>query len=295
MSSPTPPVPSTPPSLKPPRAEQEIKIVSHSNLSYWWPVWGIGLVLGILSYFSDERMAIVPAGTMVATIPKDTNVEVDNNQRVVKLDRPTEGLIVPNGRHLLSEKQTGKPEDPHLRISASDNYAVFFIIVLLLVIVVTNVPLRGLWSIVVIMIIGFLSIIFSLLHWWERILHEFGRLHIYINAAGYFVFSLVLLAIWLAIFYLFDQQVYMIFTPGQLRLREEIGGGEKVYDTAGMHFQKQRSDLFRHWILGFGSGDLTVTAMGATAEHFNLPNVWNINSKLHRLEDMLREKPVVQG
>ena len=57
------------------------------------------------------------------------------------------------------------------------------------------------------------------------------------------------------VFALFDRQTFMIFTPGQVRVRQEIGGEETVYDTTGITFQKQRSDLFRHWILGLGSGD----------------------------------------
>ena len=33
-----------------------------------------------------------------------------------------------------------------------------------------------------------------------------------------------------------------------------IGSGEVAYDTVGMAVAKRRSDLFRHWILGLGSG-----------------------------------------
>ena len=35
--------------------------------------------------------------------------------------------------------------------------------------------------------------------------------------AGYLVLSSVLLVMWLAIFLLFDKQIYMVFTTGQLR------------------------------------------------------------------------------
>ena len=128
----------------------------------------------------------------------------------------------------------------------------------------------------------------------ESILTALDRLHVYINAAGYLVFSSILLVAWLLVFLVFDSQIYMVFTPGQLRVHEEIGGGESAYDTAGMIIQKQRNDLFRHWILGLGSGDLLVTTSGATAHHFNLPNVLFVGHKVKLIEDMLREKPVVQ-
>jgi hypothetical protein len=87
----------------------------------------------------------------------------------------------------------------------------------------------------------------------------------------------------------------MIFTPGQLKVRTEIGGGEKAFDTAGMTVEKQRSDLFRHWVLGLGSGDLIVNTSGANAHHFDLANVLFVGRKVQQIEDMLREKAVVKG
>ena len=39
---------------------------------------------------------------------------------------------------------------------------------------------------------------------------------------------------WLSTVFFFDRQTYMIFTPGQLKVRLEIGGGETAYDTQGM-------------------------------------------------------------
>jgi len=107
--------------------------------------------------------------------------------------------------------------------------------------------------------------------------------------------SLGLFAVWLLTFLFFDQQIYMIFTPGQLKVRTEIGGGEKAYDTTGMTIEKQRSDLFRHWFLGLGSGDLIVNTSGAQAHHFDLQNVLFVGRKVQEIEEMLRERAVVRG
>jgi hypothetical protein len=87
----------------------------------------------------------------------------------------------------------------------------------------------------------------------------------------------------------------MIFTPGQLKVCLEIGSGETAYDTQGMTIQKERSDLFRHWILGLGSGDLIVRTSGANHHEFVMPNVLNVSSKLKEIEEMQRERPTVQG
>jgi hypothetical protein len=60
-----------------------------------------------------------------------------------------------------------------------------------------------------------------------------------------------------------------------------------------MTLEKQRSDLFRHWLLGLGSGDLIVRTSGAQAHQFDMPNVLFIGRKVHEIEDLLREKSVV--
>jgi hypothetical protein len=264
---------------------QEIKIVSHSTLFYWWPVWAVGFVLFLLTLFDSHRMAIIPDTT-----------QAEHDRMVEGFDGKRDVLVLPKGAHVPTDSTgTPIPANKYLHISKNTSYGVLFTVVLLLVIVITNVPLRGLWSVVVIVSIIFLTIIFSILHWWEDILNALFRLHIMINAAGYLVISLGLFAIWLVTFVFFDSQIYMIFTPGQLKVRQEIGGGEESFDTMGMHIQKHRNDLFRHWILGLGSGDLSVTTAGANARHFELPNVLFVGYKVRQIEDMKSEKPVVQG
>jgi hypothetical protein len=95
-------------------------------------------------------------------------------------------------------------------------------------------------------------------------------------------------------FFIFDRQTYMIFTQGQLRVRLEIGEGETVFDTTGMVVQKQRGDLFRHWILGFGSGDLIVRPMGIS-HVLEMPNVLRVGHVVKRIEEMVKERVVITG
>jgi hypothetical protein len=265
---------------------QEIKIVSHSNLFYWWPVWAVGFVMALLTWFDGHLMAVVPDHTVAlrdATVIKEKTYD----HRDV--------LIAPEGTKLPPARADEPPITPHLHMATNTSYGVIYAVVLILLIVITNVPLRGMWSVMVIVIVIFLTIIFALAHWWGPILDALGKLHIHINAAGYLLISSTLFVVWLITLLLFDPQIYMVFTPGQLRVRQEIGGGEAAYDTAGMVIQKQRNDLFRHWILGLGSGDLIVNTSGATAHHFDLPNVLFVGYKVRQIEDMLREKPIVQG
>jgi hypothetical protein len=283
--------PQAPPPAPPP-SPYEIKIVSHSNLFYWWPVWAVGMIIGALTFFSAHRMVVVPKDTKAY---RGARVEAKEGDKTVSIpDRDV--LITPKKGDLPPHNAPDGPlEDPHFRIATEKSYGVLFVIVLLLVIVITNVPMRGLWSVVAIVLIVTLSIILALAHTadgrslWDHIFELMGRLHIYINAAGYWVMSIGLFAIWLVTFIFFDPQIYMVFTPKQLRVRQEIGGGEAAYDTTGMVIQKQRNDLFRHWVLGLGSGDLIVNTSGATSHHFDMPNVLFVGYKLRQIEDMLRE------
>jgi hypothetical protein len=275
---------------------REIRVVSHCTLFYWWPVWAVGFIMFLITAITGEHMVTVPVHTVAVR-----SAFVDENGK----SRDAYVLPIPDPK---SEKKTflplekedenqpkAQPKQPYLWMSTNKNLGVLFVVVLLLVIVITNIPLRGLWSVIVIVLIVSLSIIFALLEWWEKILHYLFFLDIRINAAGYLVISIVLFALWLVVMLLFDRQIYMVFTPGQLRVRQEIGDAETAFDTAGMTIQKQRSDLFRHWILGLGSGDLIVKTGGATSQEFHMPNVLFIGRKVKDIEEMLKTKMVVSG
>ncbi len=278
-------------------ALKELKIVSHSSLFYWWPLWAVGFVLGLLTWIDGNLMAIVPPGTEAL---RNARVDGERQPGLKVTYEHNDVLVVPQNKHLPPPQTDLPPQQPYLHVATNKSYGVLYAVVLLLCIVITNVPLRGLWSVVVIVLIVLLSVIFALATYgdrtyWDYILDTLFRMHIHINALGYLLISAALFVIWLVTLLLFDPQIYMIFTPGQLRVRQEIGGGEAAYDTAGMVIQKQRNDLFRHWILGLGSGDLIVNTSGATAHHFDLPNVLFVGYKVRQIENMLREKPVVQG
>src|SRR6516162_2959040 len=115
----------------PPR---EVQIVAHTMLFYWWPVWAVGLLLAGLTWLDGHRLAIVPAGTQV----------------VEGFDGGREALVLPAGAHLPPDPATGKPREPTLRVASRSGYGVVFVVVVLLVIFITNVPIRGLWSVVAI-------------------------------------------------------------------------------------------------------------------------------------------------
>jgi hypothetical protein len=291
MSTATP-QPAPAPAVPAPEARREILIVSHSSLFYWWPVWAVGYLLAIVSFFTGHRVATVPNESQVYhRASGSVTVEEEGKQRNIGINN-ADLVVAPESKEKGTQYRVALTP---VHISTSKNLGVLFCFVLLLVIAITNIPLRGLWSVIVISFIIFVVIILALLGWLETLVEYISFLDIRINTAGYFLIATVLFILWLAVIVFFDRQIYMIFSPGQLRVKLEIGDAETAYDTTGMTIQKQRSDLFRHWVLGLGSGDLIVRTAGAQAHHFDMPNVLFLGRKVREIEDMLRSRQMVSG
>jgi hypothetical protein len=248
-------------------------------LFYWWPVWAVGLLLAGLTFLDGHRLAIVPAGTQV----------------VEGFDGGREALVPPAGAHLPKDPATGKPREPTLRMASRSGLGVVFVVVVLLVVFITNVPIRGLWSVVAVVTVLLGTIILALAGWWDDILEAVVQSRVFINGFGYLAISVPLLVLWLVVVLFFDRQMYMVFTPGQLLVHQEIGSGAVAYDTMGMVVAKRRSDLFRHWLLGFGSGDLLVKTAGATAQQFEMHNILFVGNKLQLIQQMLQTREVVDN
>jgi hypothetical protein len=271
----------TNPSATPPR---EVVLLSHSSLFYWWPVWFVGFLLAGLTHLDNHLMAVVPVGT------------VAERQRTVEgHDGPRDVLVIPQGQQFAVDRATGAIAQPRLRMAASNNLGMIFAVTLCLVIVITNVHMRGLWSVIVVLTIALAAVLLAGLGWWDPILGFLGLIDIHINALGYLSLSLFLFAIWSLTYLVYDRRNRMIFGRGQLRIRNAIGAGERVFDTFGMAVEKHRDDVFRHWLLGLGSGDLTVKVAGTNSQQFEVPNVLNVNRKLGLIHRMLQEREVVGG
>src|SRR6516162_2219120 len=172
---------------------REITIISHSPLFYWWPVWAVGFLLGILSLLWGDRMAIVPSETEAVRGAEVIGPTQEGKETHYK-DRDVLVLPAPDDRH-PDHRLSDNPL--RLHIAKNKNFGVLFTIVLLLVIFSTNVPLRGMWSLMVLIVVIALSIMFALAGWWEIIFRNFSYLDIRINAGGYFFTSAILFILWL--------------------------------------------------------------------------------------------------
>lgn len=264
----------------------ELAVYHHSTLYYWWPVWLFGFIMAGITYFGGMKLAIVPDKT--EALPK---------QKVILNDKEVTRniLLLPEGAELPTTATAEGGEtfmQPTYYVAKSKGWGTVFVVILLIVTFITNVTLRGLWSFLVLIVLVMVSLLATAAGWWEGILARLGQMAVYLNLGGYLLISLVLFTLWALHLFIFDRQTYMIFTPGQVRLCLEIGGGETVYDTSGMVVQKERGDLFRHWVLGFGSGDLIIRPMGV-ANPINLTNVLHVGRVVRAIELMVKERVIL--
>ena len=287
-----PGVTNAPPGRSRIRSNSEVKLISHSNLFYWWPVWVLAFFMAAWTYVENNRLAIVPAQATLISHGEHTgkfSLEYE-----AKAKNPNTGApefvnpILDEAAKRSATPGAEKLEPFKARVSAKSGLGSLFVVVLILTIIITNVPLRGLWSFIVIMLAFLVAVIISLLNLWDKIFETVGDLHIHINMAGYLTIGVAVFVLWALATWIFDQRAYVIFTPGQVKVCEHIGDSVQVYPTMGISMEKQRDDLFRHYILGFGSGDLILKLGGGEKREIRLPNVLGIGWRLKTVEDMLR-------
>jgi hypothetical protein len=173
----------------------------------------------------------------------------------------------------------------------SYNLGVFFTFVFLLVILITHSTVRGIASLTVIIAGIAVTLFFAWMGWWDDILRAIDSLAMFMNLGFYLFFSTALFLVWGLAVFVFDRFSYYTFRPGQMVVGAVIGAGEQTFDTHGMSVEKKRDDLFRHWVLGLGSGDLYIATTGAKRADFIVPNVLFAGRKVDAIQRLSAMKP----
>ena len=181
----------------------------------------------------------------------------------------------------------------HVLFSSRASLGVVFVLVALLTILITTTHMRGLISLVVVLVVAFVTLLLAYFNLWPAILHWFGHQTIFMDLGFYLFFSTGLLLLWLLVVLLFDHLSFWRIRPGQITHEYILGAVENSYDTDGMVFTKQQSDFFLNWILGFGSGDLQMQTMGGRGLQVKVSNVLFLNSRMNRIQQLIATKPDV--
>jgi hypothetical protein len=123
------------------------------------------------------------------------------------------------------------------------------------------------------------------------VLRFVGHLNVYLNQGAYFWFSTLVFIAWALAFFVLDRMSYWVVKPGQITRNYVWGASSESFDTENMSLEKRRDDLFRHWLLGFGTGDLRITTYGAKSQDLLLPNVVFVGTRIAAIEKMIASEP----
>jgi hypothetical protein len=273
----------------------EIKLIGRSMLFYWWPVWVVAFICAAWTLVEDNRLAVLPSGgavTETAWVEGDTAhpkafTYTLPDDKAKKLNYPEQPI-----RDAVELSKDPKNDAWPTRISRHPLLGVIFVLTLLVVIFTTNVPLRGLWSFVVLLLVALVIVIISLVPGaWDQIFKLFARFLVYINMGAYLFIGGVVFGLWAVAFFIFDRRQFVIFSPGQIRVCEHIGDAVEAYSTVGVQLTKQRDDPFRHLLLGFGSSDLIIKFATGDRREVRIQNVLGLNFNIAQVEDMIRTVP----
>ena len=161
-----------------------------------------------------------------------------------------------------------------------------FTLLFLLIVTLTHMKSRGVYSIVIALIIALLAIGVQWTYGWGRLFAGVTVLLIYMNLAFYLLVSTWLLAIWCASVFWVDRMSYWRFIPGQV-VEHHLWGVDNVYDTLGMTVKKLPDDLILHKILGLGTGDIVLSTTGATERQILIENVARVRKVLPHIERLI--------
>ncbi|MBA4187014.1 MAG: hypothetical protein C0467_03250 [Planctomycetaceae bacterium] len=257
-------------------------------LFYWWPIWVLGYIMALVTYFEDHRLAILPAATTV--VESSTASEKGFAAYTLTVKEPITKSLEQAAR-ATSTPGDGAPFKT--RISQKAWLGPLFCVVLLITVLITNVPLRGVWSFVVLLMLVVLALVITLVpNGWDNLLAAVGNLHIHINLAGYLFIATAVLILWVVSVFIFDQRTYMRVTPGHIAICEHIGASIRDINGDRVEVEKKRDDMFRHWLLGFFSGDI-VLRLTDSKEEIRLPNVLWIGWRIEQVQRLIREKTTV--
>ena len=248
------------------------------------------------TYLDGDRLATVPVGTKavkeMVTYKDKEGVEHRGEAYVLPLTKKGEPTHV---ARIHRDKADSEDAEPYIHISRNKNYGVIFCVTLLLVIIITNIPLRGMWSVVIIITIILMSDdlrpgrLVGHDHCnasSARHPHQRRRLHpAVVGPVRHLGVTLLI----------FDRQMYIEFRPGPVqRLHRDRRRREGLrHDRHETGEAAQRPVPAQGPRAGVGRPD--GAHAGAGGEHFDMPNVLFISKKVKMIEEMLRRRKTGEG
>ena len=177
---------------------------------------------------------------------------------------------------------------PAVHILSSSAPGFLFTGLLLLVVLITSVRLKGLPTILAIVISSIALIALAWLGWLDTLLSFMPTVSVHMTSGFYLFLSGFLFIAWGLGFVIFDRLCFWRIRDGKLERVRIFGRILEQHDLLGMRIETHSDDLLRHVILGFGSGDLVLKAgSGVSATVIEIRNVLGVTQKKKAIRERL--------
>jgi hypothetical protein len=181
--------------------------------------------------------------------------------------------------------------DQEYWVHPSRYLGVAYAAVMLLVILLSNISMRGVTSLAVILAVALVAVTLAYMQWLDDVVALIPYVGIYMNLGFYLFLATGVFILWAMAFFVFDRMEFWRVRPGQMTFERWLGDAEKSYDTRGMVFEKHLEDYFKHFLLGFGMGDLRISTSGARSEDIYISNVFLVDRKVRQIQQLIAVKP----
>lgn len=166
-----------------------------------------------------------------------------------------------------------------------------FLMLIALTAFVSTVKMKGAKSAALITFIVLAVVIIGLLGYLDTVLAAIPEASTWLSAGAYLLLSTVLFVLWLSQVLISDRMTYWRVTPGQITEVKVLGGAERTYDARGIAIDHQADDFLRHFLFGFGAGDIVLKTSGADATTIEINNVLFVRTKIEHLQALASIEP----
>ncbi len=180
--------------------------------------------------------------------------------------------------------------ETNLLVMKETGYGLTYILVLAFSLFATGVNLRGVWALLTLVCIAFTAFILLYFGVWDNALSWAVNQPVYLNHGFYLAIGVILFIPWSIVVFLFDTRKYVKIESNTVTIVHEIGEGARAFDTVGVMMEKKLDNFFKHYLLGFGSGDLIIRTSGGSSQVIYLPNVLHVDRVLEELDHVRSQR-----
>lgn len=173
-----------------------------------------------------------------------------------------------------------------------------YISVVVLVLVTTSAKAKGIFSLVLFMIVGALAALVQYAIGFDQLMSVLSLALVHMNQAFYIFISTAILFFWVIITFGVERFKVWKFSPGTITMRLGFMDEEHVFKASAPLLKRIPDDFIVHKVLGlaflgFGMGDIEISFSTANGrERHELKNVWRATAVAQRIATLLGQQAV---